>query len=119
MIAWCCAAFAGCSHRSVLVVGWVLLALVVALINASTGLTALWVLLAGIGFAIFILFPARWGYHWLAKKSGCLDAGSPSAMMMTVTILTVLVSAFYTDIIGIHAIFVSATNRQRVYVTEL
>ncbi|KAM5534796.1 hypothetical protein V8D89_011512 [Ganoderma adspersum] len=87
------------------VVGWVLLALVVALINASTGLTALWVLLAGIGFAIFILFPARWAYHWLAKKSGCIDAGSPSAMMMTVTILTVLVSAFYTDIIGIHAIF--------------
>ncbi|PIL37426.1 transporter [Ganoderma sinense ZZ0214-1] len=87
------------------VVGWVLLALVVALINASTGLTALWVLLAGLGFVIFILFPIRWAYYWLARKSGCLDAGSPSAMMMTVTILTVLVSAFYTDVIGIHAIF--------------
>ncbi|KAI1796089.1 cation/H+ exchanger [Ganoderma leucocontextum] len=87
------------------VVGWVLLALVVALINASSGLTALWVLLAGLGFVIFILLPGRWAYYWLAKKSGCLDAGSPSAMMMTVTILTVLVSAFYTDVIGIHAIF--------------
>lgn len=77
------------------------------MINASNGLTALWVLLAGIGFVVFIIFPVRWSYRWLAKKSGSLDAGTPSAMMMTVTIVMVLISGFYTDIIGIHAIFVS------------
>lgn len=90
------------------VVGWVLLALTVALINASSGLTALWVLLAGAGFVIFICFPLRWAYRWIAKKSGSLDAGSPSAMMMTITVLLVFISAFYTDIIGIHPIFVSS-----------
>ncbi|KAI0774763.1 Sodium/hydrogen exchanger family-domain-containing protein [Trametes elegans] len=87
------------------VVGWVLLALAVALINASSGLTALWVLLAGLAYVLFMCFPARWAYRWLAKKSGSLEAGSPSAMMMTVTILMVFISGFYTDIIGIHAIF--------------
>ncbi|RPD80802.1 hypothetical protein L226DRAFT_453651 [Lentinus tigrinus ALCF2SS1-7] len=87
------------------VVGWILLALSVALINASSGLTALWVLLAGIAYVLFLCFPIRWAYRWLAKKSGSLDAGMPSAMMMTVTIVLVLISGFYTDIIGIHAIF--------------
>lgn len=83
-----------------------MLALSVALINASSGLTALWVLLAGIAYVLFICFPIKWAYRWLAKKSGSLDAGVPSAMMMTVTIVLVLISGFYTDIIGIHAIFV-------------
>ena len=35
------------------VVGWVLLALAVALVNASTGLNALYVLLTGVGFVLF------------------------------------------------------------------
>ncbi|KAI0751094.1 Sodium/hydrogen exchanger family-domain-containing protein [Daedaleopsis nitida] len=89
------------------VVGWILLALTVALINASNGLTAVWILLTGVGYVIFLCYPVRLAYRWLAKKSGSLDAGTPSAMMMTVTLLLVLISAFFTDIIGIHAIFAS------------
>ncbi|KAH9943171.1 cation/H+ exchanger [Epithele typhae] len=87
------------------VVGWILLALTVALINASSGLTALWVLLSGVAYVLFVCFPVNWGYRWVAKKSGSLDAGVPSAMMMTVTVVLVFISAFYTDIIGIHPIF--------------
>ncbi|KMU90658.1 K(+) /H(+) antiporter 1 [Coccidioides immitis H538.4] len=41
------------------VVGWVLLALCVALVNANTGITALWVLLACIGFTLFLIYAAR------------------------------------------------------------
>ncbi|KAI0740763.1 hypothetical protein C8Q76DRAFT_791166 [Earliella scabrosa] len=81
------------------VVGWVLLALTVALINASDGLTALWVLLAGVAYILFALFPLRWAYRWLAKKSGSLDGSTPSAMMMTVTIL---VGGFVTGLIIPH-----------------
>ncbi|KAI0640791.1 Sodium/hydrogen exchanger family-domain-containing protein [Trametes meyenii] len=87
------------------VIGWILLALAVALINASSGLTALWVLLAGLAYVLFVCFPVRWAYRWLSRKTGSLEAGNPSAMMMTVTLVLVLISAFYTDIIGIHAIF--------------
>ncbi|KAJ3517595.1 hypothetical protein NLJ89_g410 [Agrocybe chaxingu] len=61
------------------VIGWVLLALTVALVNASSGLTAL--------------------------RTGSLEQGFPTPFLMTVTILVVLASAFFTDIIGVHAIF--------------
>lgn len=87
------------------VIGWVLLALTVALVNAATGLTALWVLLASAGYTVFLLFPVRWGYRWLAKRTGSLEQGTPSSFMMTLTLLIVLISAFYTDIIGVHPIF--------------
>ncbi|CAL1700243.1 unnamed protein product [Somion occarium] len=87
------------------VVGWILLALTVALVNAANGLTALWVLLTAVGYVIFLLLPVRWGFHWLARWTGSLENGQPTAMMMTVTLLLVFISAFFTDIIGIHAIF--------------
>jgi Kef-type K+ transport system membrane component KefB len=87
------------------VTGWVLLALTVALVNASTGLTALYVLLTGIGFILFLLFPVKWAFRWLARRTGSLDKGEPTAFMMTVTLILVLISAFFTDVIGIHPIF--------------
>ena len=87
------------------VIGWVLLALTVALVNASSGLTALWVLLASAGYTLLLLFPVRWGYHWMAKRTGSLERGTPSPLMMTITLFIVLISALYTDIIGVHPIF--------------
>ncbi|KAK7696183.1 hypothetical protein QCA50_000834 [Cerrena zonata] len=87
------------------VVGWILLALTVALVNAGSGLTALWVLLTAIGFVIFLLFPVRWAFRWLARRTGSLENGQPTPLMMTVTIVLVFISAFFTDIIGVHAIF--------------
>ncbi|KAG9104268.1 K(+)/H(+) antiporter [Ceratobasidium sp. 370] len=87
------------------VVGWILLALAVALVNASTGLTALWILLTCVGWAIFLLLPVKWGFRWLAHRTGCLESGQPNPLMMTVTLLLVFTSAFFTDVIGVHAIF--------------
>ena len=87
------------------VTGWVLLALTVALVNASSGLTALYVFLTGIGYTLFLLFPVKWALKWLARRSGSLEKGEPSAFMMSVTLILVLISAFFTDIIGIHPIF--------------
>ncbi|KAK0499554.1 Sodium/hydrogen exchanger family-domain-containing protein [Armillaria luteobubalina] len=87
------------------VVGWILLALTVALVNASTGLTALWVLLTSVGYVIFLMFPVKWAYVWLCRRTGSLEQGSPTTLTMTVTLLIVFISAFFTDIIGVHAIF--------------
>jgi Kef-type K+ transport system membrane component KefB len=87
------------------VVGWVLLALTVALVNASGGLTALYVLLVGVGYVIFMFWPVRWAFRFLLKKSGSLATGQPTTLVMTVTLLMVFISAFLTDIIGIHPIF--------------
>lgn len=87
------------------VVGWILLALTVALVNASTGLTALYVLLVCTAYTIFLLYPGRWAFRWLAQRTGSLEQGSPTPFMMTITLLVVFISAFFTDIIGVHAIF--------------
>ncbi|KAF7302957.1 hypothetical protein MKEN_01258300 [Mycena kentingensis (nom. inval.)] len=87
------------------VIGWILLALTVALVNASTGLTALYVLLASAGYVILMLYPVRWAYLWLCRRTGSLEQGTPTTTMMTITLLMILVSSFFTDIIGVHAIF--------------
>ncbi|KAF8214100.1 potassium:hydrogen antiporter [Mycena galopus ATCC 62051] len=87
------------------VVGWILLALTVALVNAGTGLTALYVLLASVAYVFFLMYPVRWGYVWLTRHTGSLEQGSPTPLMMTLTLIMILISAFFTDIIGVHPIF--------------
>ncbi|CAD6914932.1 unnamed protein product [Tilletia laevis] len=86
------------------VVGWILLALTVALVNASSGLTALYILLTTVAWALFLFIAIRPVFIWLAKRTGSLENG-PTQTMTTITILLVLVSAWMTDIIGVHAIF--------------
>lgn len=85
--------------------GWILLALTVALVNSGNGITALWVLLTGVGYTLFLLIPVRWAYRWLARRTGCFDNGTPTSTMMTITLVIVFISALFTDIIGIHPIF--------------
>ncbi|KAJ2934148.1 hypothetical protein H1R20_g2903, partial [Candolleomyces eurysporus] len=86
------------------IIGWVLLALSVALVNAGSGLTALYILLVSIGWTLFILFPVRWAMKWLAKVTGSIESG-PSVFFMTATIVVLFGSSFFTEIIGVHAIF--------------
>ena len=45
------------------IVGWVLLALTVALVNASGGITALYVFLAALAWTLFILFPVKYAFR--------------------------------------------------------
>lgn len=86
------------------VVGWILLALTLALSNAKSGVTAVYVLLAAVGWSLFILFPVKKAFVWLARRSGSLDHG-PTPMMMILTLMIVFASAFFTGIIGVHPIF--------------
>ena len=84
--------------------GWTLLALSVALVNAGSGLTALWILLVCIGRAIFMLFIVRRVLFWIARNTRSIENG-PTILFMTVTILVLFGSAFFTDVIGVHAVF--------------
>ncbi|CAK7202689.1 hypothetical protein SEUCBS139899_005415 [Sporothrix eucalyptigena] len=86
------------------VVGWILLALCVALVNNSSGLTALWALLTVTGWALFLIFAVRPAFIWLLRRNGSLRNG-PSESMVCVTLLLVLTSAWFTGIIGVHPIF--------------
>ena len=86
------------------VVGWVFLALCVALVNAGSGLTALWILLACVGWTLFLLLPVKRVVLWVAVQTGSINNG-PSKSFMTFVILLMFGSAFFTDVIGVHAIF--------------
>ncbi|KAK9376924.1 Sodium/hydrogen exchanger family-domain-containing protein [Lipomyces chichibuensis] len=86
------------------IVGWVLLALTVALVNASSGIVALWVVLVSCGWILFLLFIVKPIFRYVARRSGSLDTG-PTQFMMILTFIVVLVSAFFTSIIGVHPIF--------------
>lgn len=86
------------------VVGWILLALCVTLVNAGSGITALWVLLVALGYTLFLVFAVRPGFMWVLKRTGSLQNG-PSQSIVALTVLMALTSAFFTGIIGIHPIF--------------
>ncbi|KZT09170.1 uncharacterized protein LAESUDRAFT_810813 [Laetiporus sulphureus 93-53] len=86
------------------VVGWVLLALSVALVNATSGLTALWILLVCVAWALFLLFIMKRIMYWLARRTGSIENG-PTVFFMTCTVLLLFGSSFFTDIIGVQAIF--------------
>ncbi|KAI9725048.1 MAG: hypothetical protein M1812_000324 [Candelaria pacifica] len=86
------------------VVGWILLALCVALVNAGTGLTALYVLLTSIAYILFLVYAIRPVFLWILKRTGSIQNG-PTQSVVGLTLLMVLTSAFFTGIIGIHPIF--------------
>jgi len=86
------------------IVGWSLLALSVALVNAGSGLTALWILLTCVGWTLFLLLLVKRVVLWVAIRTGSITNG-PSKSFMTFVILLMFGSAFFTDIIGVHAIF--------------
>ncbi|KAK1145122.1 hypothetical protein N8T08_004555 [Aspergillus melleus] len=86
------------------VVGWVLLALCVALVNAGTGITALWVLLVCVGYVLFLAFVFRPVFLRFLNYTGALQKG-PSQSVVAITLLIALASSFFTQVIGVHAIF--------------
>lgn len=101
------------------VIGWSLLALAVAFVNATSGLTALWTFLACLAYSLFLFFPIRWGLLWLARKTGSTIHG-PSMAYMTVVMIVLWGSAFFTDIIGVNAIFGrSGSGKFRIRLTCL
>ncbi|KAL8934350.1 MAG: hypothetical protein Q9216_005955 [Gyalolechia sp. 2 TL-2023] len=86
------------------VVGWILLALCVALVNAGSGISALWVLLTSVGYVLFLVYAVRPPFMWILRLNGSMQNG-PSQGMVALTVLMVLASAFFTGIIGVHPIF--------------
>jgi Kef-type K+ transport system membrane component KefB len=84
--------------------GWILLALCVALVNANTGLAALWVLLTCVGYTLFLAFAVRPAFMWILRRTRSLQDG-PSQGIVALTLLICLTSAFFTGVIGVHPIF--------------
>ena len=87
------------------IIGWTLLALTIALVNAGSGLTALYILLVAIGWTIIILGPVKMVMMWLARSTGSLENG-PTPLFMTCSLMLMFASAFFTDVIGASAVII-------------
>ncbi|BFZ63650.1 hypothetical protein YB2330_004782 [Saitoella coloradoensis] len=86
------------------VVGWILLALCVALVNSGSGVAAVWVLLTAVGYTLFLFFAVRPAFMSVLKRTRALEDG-PSQGVIALTLLIALSSAFFTGVIGVHPIF--------------
>ncbi|KAF7542398.1 hypothetical protein G7Z17_g11610 [Cylindrodendrum hubeiense] len=86
------------------VVGWILLALCVTLVNSGAGVTAVWILLVAVGYALFLSYAVRPCFMWVLRKTHSLENG-PTEGVVALTILMVFASAFFTSVIGVHSIF--------------
>lgn len=86
------------------VVGWVLLALCVALVNSGSGISALWVLLTALGYSLFLFFAVKPSFTWVLRRTRTFENG-PSQGIIVLTLLIALASSFFTGVIGIHPIF--------------
>lgn len=86
------------------VVGWILLALCVALVNAGSGIVALYVLLTCVAYILFLVYAVRPVFLSVLRRSGSIQYG-PTQAVVALTVLMVLASAFFTGIIGVHPIF--------------
>lgn len=86
------------------IVGWILLALCVALVNAGSGITALYVLLVAVGYVLFLVYAIRPAFVGLLRRTGSLQNG-PTQSIVALTVLMVFTSALFTSIIGVHPIF--------------
>jgi Kef-type K+ transport system membrane component KefB len=84
--------------------GWILLALCVALVNNGSGITALYVLLCCVGWGLFLVYAVRPSLIWVLRRTGGIQNG-PSQTMVAVTLLLVLLSSWFTGIVGAHPIF--------------
>ena len=92
------------------IIGWTLLALSVALVNAGSGLQALYILLTAIAWTLVILIPVKRIMLYLARCTGSIENG-PSPLMMTISIMLMFTSAFFTDVIGTSVLAFYGTSR--------
>ncbi|GAA6009345.1 hypothetical protein JCM11491_004281 [Sporobolomyces phaffii] len=87
------------------VVGWLLLALAICLSNAASGLIVLYTLLTCIAWVLVLWFVGRPLLKLLGRKTRSSGEWGPSQTMTVSVVFAVLASAWFTDKLGIHAIF--------------
>ncbi|KAI9604769.1 hypothetical protein H4Q26_002738 [Puccinia striiformis f. sp. tritici PST-130] len=86
------------------VIGWILLALAVTLVNSGAGLTALYVMLTIAAWIVFLAFVVRPIFIVLARRSGSFEKG-PTPGITCLVLLMTFTSAWFTQVIGVHSIF--------------
>ncbi|XP_023529026.1 cation/H(+) antiporter 18-like [Cucurbita pepo subsp. pepo] len=86
------------------VAAWIFLALAIALSGTGRSpLVSLWVFLFGFAFVLFCFFTLPPIFRWMSSR--CSDGEPISELYICATLSIVLAAGFFTDLIGIHALF--------------
>ncbi|GAB2230133.1 hypothetical protein Droror1_Dr00014390 [Drosera rotundifolia] len=90
------------------VVAWILLALAIALSSSGAShkspVITIWILLSGLGYVAIVFLFVRPVMRWVASKCSS-EQDVLDEVYIVLTLCGVLVSGFFTDLIGIHSIF--------------
>jgi Kef-type K+ transport system membrane component KefB len=85
------------------VTGWCLLAVVVGLVQSGSGGSAVWTIASAVLYTFFLLFVVR---PFLRRHSEMFTSGAQlSPGHLAFAVIALLLSAFITETVGIHALF--------------
>ncbi|SMN21720.1 similar to Saccharomyces cerevisiae YJL094C KHA1 Putative K+/H+ antiporter with a probable role in intracellular cation homeostasis [Maudiozyma saulgeensis] len=88
------------------ILGWVLLALSVILSNSeSSPVNTVYILLCTFGWFLVYFYPLKYALRWIFIRTHELDRNKPSTFATMSVLFIMFISAYFTDIIGVHAIF--------------
>ncbi|CAB4256957.1 similar to Saccharomyces cerevisiae YJL094C KHA1 Putative K+/H+ antiporter with a probable role in intracellular cation homeostasis [Maudiozyma barnettii] len=88
------------------ILGWVLLALSVILSNSeSSPVNTVYILLCTFGWFLVYFYPLKYALRWILIRTHELDRNKPSTFATMSVLFIMFISAYFTDIIGVHAIF--------------
>lgn len=88
------------------ILGWILLALSVILSSAeSSPVNTVYILLITLGWFLIYFYPLKYIVRWALIKTHELDRSKPSPIATMCILFIMFISAYFTDIIGVHAIF--------------
>lgn len=88
------------------IMGWILLALSVILSSSSSDpVNTVYILLCTFGWFLLYAYPLKYFLKWSLIKTHELDRSKPSPLATMCVLFIMFVSAYFTDIIGVHPIF--------------
>ncbi|GAV51212.1 hypothetical protein ZYGR_0AD03950 [Zygosaccharomyces rouxii] len=88
------------------IMGWILLALSVILSSSSSDpVNTVYILLCTFGWFLLYAYPLKYFLKWALIKTHELDRSKPSPLATMCILFIMFVSAYFTDIIGVHPIF--------------
>lgn len=85
--------------------GWILLALAIALVNSSSSIIVLYVLLTSLAWILMLFFVFKPLLVLMCRRTGSFGEKGPTQGVICAVVMLTLASSFITDRIGIHAIF--------------
>lgn len=88
------------------ILGWILLALSVILSSSeSSPVNTVYILLCTLGWFLLYFYPLKYVLKWFLVRYHELDRPKPSPLATMFILLIMFISAYFTDIIGVHPIF--------------